>query len=119
IQKYTSIKYTEMTRWVLSYNKPTANISTLFEKPYEEQLQEAKKQLEHYKREVERLENESKPKVGDVAKAWNCNEKYFVVGVITFIDNTGFPYLVGDSVWFKNAKKLTEQEVINLLFKKS
>ena len=104
--------------WVLGAREPTTHISTLFEQSYEQQLQEAKKQLDHYKKEVERLENESKPKVGDVAKAWNCNEKYFVVGVITFIDNTGFPYCICNREWFCNVKKLTEQEVIDLLFKK-
>lgn len=48
--------------WVLSGREPTTHILTLFEQPYEEQLQEAKKKLKHYKKEVERLENESNPK---------------------------------------------------------
>src|SRR5690606_8288290 len=61
IQEYKSIKYTGMADWFVSVSKPTTHISTLFEQSYEEQLQEAKKQLEHYKKEVERLESESKP----------------------------------------------------------
>lgn len=89
------------------------------EPTYEQQLQEAKKQLDHYKKEIERLENESKPKINDVCKFWDNFESYFVIGILTEIDDSDFPYNVGDSVWLKNAKKLTEQEVIDLLFKKS
>lgn len=105
--------------WLLSDSQPTTHISTLFEKSYEEQLQEAKKKLEHYKKEVERLENESKPKVGDVVKAWQSNENDFVIGILKSVDESVFPHYVGDSVWFKHARKLTEQEVIELLFNKS
>ena len=119
IQEYISIKYTEMTSWILSYSNQTTHISTLFEPTYEEQLQEAKKKLEHYKREVERLENESEPKVGDVCKFWDNLDSDFFIGILTGTEDSDFPYKVWDSVWLKNAKKLTEQEVINLLFKKS
>lgn len=119
IRKYISIKYTDITRWFLSDRKPTTHISTLFESTYEQQLQESKSQLERYKKEVERLENESKPKVGDVCKFWNYFESDFVIGTLTGIADGDFPYLVGESGWFKHAKKLTEKEVIDLLFNKS
>lgn len=101
--------------WKLSDRKPTTHISTLFEKSYEQQLQEAKKKLEHYKREVERLENESKPKVGDVVKAWDIGSGYYSIGFIEHIQDYG--YLLSDGMYWDNAKKLTEKEVIDLLFK--
>ena len=120
IQECTSIEHTEMTtRWHISNSNPMTHISTLFEQSYEEKLQEAIEKLEHYKKEVERLENESKPKLGDVVKAWQSNENDFVIGILKSVDESVHPHYVGDSGWFKNAKKLTEQEVIDLLFKKS
>ena len=119
IQEYTSIKYTGRADWYAGVWKPTTHISTLFEQSYEEKLQEAIEKLEHYKKEVERLENESKPKLGDVVKAWQSNENDFVIGILKSVDESVHPHYVGDSGWFKNAKKLTEQEVIDLLFKKS
>lgn len=120
IQKYISIEYTDMTRWVLSDRKPTTHISTLFEKSYEEQLQEAKNQLERYKKEVERLENENNPKINDVCKFWNDVESDFVIGILTDVDEDDFPYRVGGRLnWFTHAKKVTEQEVVDLLFRKS
>lgn len=105
--------------WFTNENKPTTHISTLFEQSYEEQLQEAKKKLEHYKKEVERMENERDPKIGDVCKFWDSIESNFVIGILTDTGRSSLPYQVGDFGWCKNAKKLTEQEVINLLFKKS
>ena len=105
--------------WAISDRKPTTHISTLFEKSYEQQLQEAKKQLEHYKREVERLENEIRPNINDVCKFWDNDESVFAIGTLSLIDDSDVPYNVGDSAWFKNAQKLTEQEVVDLLFKKS
>ena len=119
IREYPSFKYTGRDCWHVSVSKHTTHISTLFEKSYEQQLQEAKKKLEHYKKEVERLGNESKPKINDICKLWNDVESDFVIGILTDIDESDFPYQVRDSAWFKNAKKLTEQEVIDLLFKKS
>lgn len=104
--------------WVLSGREPTTHILTLFEPTYEEQMQEAKNQLDHYKKEVERLENESKPKIGDVCKFWDFNEGVFIIGELTQILEGPSPYLSwGDG--YRNAKKVTEQEVIDLLFKKS
>ena len=105
--------------WVLSDSKPTVHISTLFEQTYEQQLQEAKKKLEHYKKEVERLENESKTEEGDVCKFWNYFEGDFAIGILTAISEVDSTYECSGTTWFKHAKKLTEQEVINLLFKKS
>lgn len=118
LMEHTSLEYRD-GEWDFVHETSTTHISTLFEKSYEQQLQEAKKQLEHYKKEVERLENESKPKLGDVVKAWQSNENDFVIGILKSVDESVHPHYVGDSGWFKNAKKLTEQEVIDLLFKKS
>lgn len=118
IQEYTSIKHTGIADWFVSVSKPTTHISTLFEKSYEQQLKEAKKQLEHYKKEVERLESESKPKVGDVCKFWDFDEGVFILSELVQISEDSSPYLSwGDS--YRNARRLTEQEVIDLLFKKS
>ena len=121
IQECTSIEHTEMTtRWHISNSNPMTHISTLFEQSYEEKLQEAIEKLEHYKKEVERLENESKTKVGDVCKFWYDVESDFFIGILTGIVGVSvFPYQAGGGEWFKNAKKVTEQEVIDLLFKKS
>lgn len=118
IQKYKSLEYI-YPEWMLGDREPTTHISTLFEKPYEQQLQEAKKQLDHYKKEVERLENESKPKINDVCKFWYDVESDFFIGILTGTDDSNFPYQLGAGGWFKHAKKVTEQEVIDLLFKKS
>ena len=43
-------------------------------------FEEAKKKLDHYKKEVERLDNESKPKVGDVVKLYDDDADTFVIG---------------------------------------
>lgn len=107
------------TEWLISNRKPTTHISTLFEPTYEQQLQEAKKKLEHYKKEVERLENKIRPNINDVCKFWDNDESVFAIGTLSLIDDSDVPYNVGDSAWFKNAIKVTEQEVIDLLFKKS
>ena len=105
--------------WALSDRKPTTHISTLFEQSYEQQQKKKKKKLEHYKEEVERLENESKPKINDVCQFWNYSESNFVIGILTTISEGDSMYECSVSTWFENAKKLTEQEVIDLLFKKS
>ena len=118
IREYPSFKYTGRDCWHVSVSKHTTHISTLFEKSYEQQLQEAKKKLEHYKKEVERLGNESKPKVGDVVKAWNNNSSAKpIIGKLEDL-HLNTHYGIGGH-WYENAKKLTEQEVIDLLFKKS
>lgn len=106
------------TEWGISSSKPTTHISALFEPTYEEQLQEAKKKLDHYKKEVERLENESKPKINDVCKFWNYFESDFVIGILTDTDESSCPYQAGGYAWYEHAKKVTEQEVIDLLFNK-
>lgn len=114
-----SLEYSD-SGWVYSDRKPTTHISTLFEQTYEQQLQEAKSKLEHYKKEIERLENESKLKVGDVSKFWDNVENDFAIGILTgIVGVSNFPYQVGKGEWFKNAKKLTEKEVVDLLFRKS
>ena len=115
--EYISLGHSD-SEWVYGDSEPTTHISTLFEKSYKEQLKEAKKQLEHYKKEVERLESEIKPKVGGVFKFWDSIESNFVIGTLTGIIGGDFTYLVGRTARFKNAKKLTEKEVIDLLFKK-
>lgn len=107
------------SEWKLSGSKPTTHISTLFYQPYEQQLREAKKKLEHYKKEVDRLENESKPKVGDVCKFWFNNEDEFVISVLVDLRHEYTHGFESPTSFFKNAKKVTEQEVIDLLFKKS
>ena len=117
LMEYRSLEYRDF-EWDVVNETPTTHISTLFEQSYEQQLQEAKKKLDHYKKEVERLENESKPKVGDVCKFWDFDEGVFIISELVQISEDSSPYLsCGDS--YRNAKKLTEQEVIDLLFKKS
>lgn len=108
------------TEWARSGGEPTTHILTLFGQSYEEQqLQEAKKKLDHYKKEVERLESKLKPKINDVCKFWDYNSDDFLIGILTSTNDSKLPYKAGESNWFKNAKKLTEQEVIDLLFNKS
>lgn len=64
----TGLRYSIKFGWGLYLNSipKTVKIQELFEDTYGYELKHAKEQLEHYKREVDRLENESKPKVGDV-----------------------------------------------------
>ena len=73
-----------------------------------------------------RVRPEEKPKVGDVVKAWFDNNERYVIGRIVSI-NLGFKYKygvnipglvgVGDTLYYKNARTITKEEVIELLFK--
>ena len=116
-----------INRWCLSNEKePTTHISTLFEPSYEEQLIEAVKRVEILKEKVKQLKE---PKVGDVCKFWDDDEDGFVISKISEIRNDSdvisrvFPYGVYKTgnyhiQYYKNAKKLNQQEVIELLFNK-
>lgn len=62
------------------------------------------------------------PKIGDVCKFWDDDESDFVIGKINSIDDeANFKYLTADIIskphFFKNATPLTQQQVIDLLFK--
>lgn len=61
------------------------------------------------------LEMEVPLKIGDVVKVWDGNEENFIIGVLTNIGEGGFPYQVSGFDLFKNAKKVTKEEVLELL----
>ncbi len=64
-----------------------------------------------------RIKPEEKPKIGDVCKFWDDDEDVYLIGCITDIDiSSSFPFLIYDYDWFRNAKTLTQQEAIDLLF---
>lgn len=59
---------------------------------------------------------EEKPKIGDVCKFWNDNENEFVISKIRRVYDDGFYTL--ENIYYFNAKTLTKQEAIELLFGK-
>lgn len=61
-----------------------------------------------------RIKPEEKPKVGDVVKAWDSENGYHSIGVIKHIEDWG--YFLNDGIYWDNAKTLTQQETIDLLF---
>lgn len=66
-----------------------------------------------------RIKPEEKPQIGDVCKFWDNNESFYTISKLHSLTNDDFtPYVVvpGFSE-YKNAKKLTQQEVNDLLFK--
>ena len=74
-----------------------------------------------------RIKPEEKPKVGDVVKAWCRNEERYVVGNLTDIkkeyENKYGVHILGvsdirNTIYYANARTLTKQEAIELLFGK-
>jgi len=66
-----------------------------------------------------RIKPEEKPKVGDVCKFWDNKEDDFFIAKLHSISDGEFPYTVYQGYSdFMNAKKLTQQEAIKLLFGK-
>lgn len=72
-----------------------------------------------------RIKPEEKPKVGDYVKAWYKSEDQFAVGVVKeIIDRGDFKFDIrlicypgtSTSILYPNAKSLTKQEAISLLF---
>lgn len=63
-----------------------------------------------------RIKPEENPKVGDVVMAWDNESSAYTVGKVIEINSMG--YFLQDELWWDNAKTLTQQEVIDLLFKK-
>lgn len=126
-----TLGYVSDVEWVFaSHNVPPtqhiiqrfSSISTTSNKElfYENDLEYARERLEHYQREVDRLEQDHKPKANDVCKFWDDSESKYVIGILKRIDeqDTNYPYQSHSGLYYTNSKKLTEQEVINLLFNK-
>lgn len=98
-----------------SEDEPTTHISTLFEeKSLEEQLQEAEIKVEELKKQIEERD---KPKIGDVVRVWDSSERY-CIGVYEYTSESSHYAIKGMSYKWANIKKLTQQEVIELLFGK-
>ena len=65
-----------------------------------------------------RIKPEEKPKAGDVCKFWDTCENDSFIAKLHSISEGEFPYTVYPGYSdFMNAKPLTQQEVIDLLFK--
>lgn len=62
---------------------------------------------------------EEKPKVGDVCKFWNYDERNFEVATLVrvYSEKETYRYASAASSWI-NAKSITQQQAITLLFKK-
>lgn len=77
-----------------------------------------KKQI-YFRDQSYSIKPEEEPKVGDVVKAWDNDESDFLIGYLNRIDSgtNFFPFVVSNN-GFKNAKPLTKQEAIELLFGK-
>lgn len=93
-------------------NYPTTHISTLFEKSLEKELEEAETKVAELKKQIEERD---KPKVGDVVKAWDGSERY---GIGVYDGHDSYHRLKGSVYGWNNVRKLTEKEVIDLLFNK-
>lgn len=67
-----------------------------------------------------RIKPIEEPKVGDVCKFWDDYEDEYMVGIVAEIDDNINDYYKysGHGGWYKNAKVLTQEEVIKLLFNK-
>lgn len=68
-----------------------------------------------------RIKPEEKPKVGDVCKFWDLIEKDYTIGNfkgLINIDGKDFYRRTNCHSYYQNAKPLTQQEAINLLFNK-
>lgn len=64
-----------------------------------------------------RIKPEEQPKIGDVCKFWNYDERCFVIAQLVRIYNEkeSYRYASAASSW-RNAKTLNKQEAIKLLF---
>lgn len=64
-----------------------------------------------------RIKPEDKPKVGDVCKLWNYDERHFEISKLVRIYKESQPYKYASSAssWI-NAKPITKEEAIKLLF---
>lgn len=68
---------------------------------------------------AEVIENDDKPNVGDVCKFWDDDDEFIIDTLLSIeeIDKYNLLYKSSNCKWcFRNAKKLTQQEVIDLLF---
>jgi len=87
-----------------------------------ETLQEKEQRLLKELEEVQQqIEEENKPKIGDICKVWDNDKTTFLVGRLECVAETEiYPYYVY-GVTFKNCEKITDSvllENLNRLFKK-
>lgn len=86
-----------------------------------EELQAALDKLDNLRRGVQEKLDEiidaERPKVGDVAMIWHEDEECFVIGKVTDSERRGH-VIVGDLFSSWNSRKVTKEEVIDLLFGK-
>ena len=77
-----------------------------------------KKQI-YFRDQSYSIKPEEEPKAGDVVKAWDNDESDFLIGYLNRIESgtNFFPFVVSNN-GFKNAKTITKQEAIELLFGK-
>lgn len=69
-----------------------------------------------------RVKPENKPEKGDVCKFWDDDESIFAVGVLKNVDEddlSSWYYKTNKGDWFKNAKVLTPEEALELLYGKN
>lgn len=109
--------YHNGTRFIFTESAfSTVHISTLFEeKSLEEQLKEAEVKVAELKKQIRERDT---PKVGDVCKFWSNDEDEFIIGKLIEVDKSvaELPYEASNGGYYDHAKKLTQQEVIDLLF---
>lgn len=53
---------------------------------------------------------------GHVCKFWNEEEAKFEIGILEELDGSNNTFLSSSGTWYKNAKKLSEDEVTEILF---
>lgn len=87
-----------------------------------ETLQDRLANLEKEIKEVKALiEEENKPKIGDICKFWDDDKSIFIVGKLEDVtDIEIFTYCAHDGIGFKNCIKITDPtllESLNRLFK--
>lgn len=63
-----------------------------------------------------RVKPGEKTKVGDVCKFWDSNEDNYIVGILDSVESGAFPYRMRKGLIWGNARAITKEEAIELLY---
>lgn len=75
-------------------------------------IQDRLANLENELKEVKALiEEENKPKIGDICKFWDDDKSRFIVGKLEVVETGSYPYYVHGTI-FKNCEKITNENLL-------